>query len=397
MKHKRLLGYGGLGLTLIALGVAFVKPISSSNLLIRARADMGNLSVTFNSSSTVESGSIKSGSCVLSSGLQMSGIKAYATIANDSNPTSTEISRFYAGNGSVVFSVDSPASNFRALKSIAFTYISGSYSGNMKIMWSSNNSTWTTISASCGIASQVLPSGAHYLKVVNDGGYARFNSFTLDYSCSDDPEEKELSSISVSGQTSEFTVGDTFSFGGTVTAHYSDSSSANVTNSATFSGYNLSQAGEQTVTISYTEDGVTKTTTYDIEVKEAPVPSKTLSYLLTEKSYVVSGKIGTFLYELTLDFTNKIATARRCPYDSGPSALADFYTQTFNYSANDSTITLSITSVGSPTQTGGSSVALAARLKANGSVSVAITNDEISTLNIGLYNSGGTLQGTISL
>lgn len=51
MKYKRLLGYGALGLTLIALGVAFVKPISSSNLLIRARADMGNLSVTFSSSS----------------------------------------------------------------------------------------------------------------------------------------------------------------------------------------------------------------------------------------------------------------------------------------------------------------------------------------------------------
>lgn len=172
MKHKRLLGYGGLGLTLIAIGVAFVKPISTSNLLISARADMGNLSVTFNNSSTVESGSIQSSSCVLSSGLQMSGIKTYATISNSSNPQFTEISRFANGNDSVVFSVDSPASNFRTLKSIGFTYRNTSYQGNMNIMWSSNNSSWTTISASCGIASQALPSGAHYLKIVNNGGYA---------------------------------------------------------------------------------------------------------------------------------------------------------------------------------------------------------------------------------
>ncbi len=81
-----------------------------------------------------------------------------------------------------------------------------------------------------------------------------------------------LSSISVSGQTSEFTVGDTFSFGGTVTAHYSDSSSANVTSAATFSGYDMSQAGEQSVTVSYTESGVTKTTIYSITVKSSSTP-----------------------------------------------------------------------------------------------------------------------------
>lgn len=75
-----------------------------------------------------------------------------------------------------------------------------------------------------------------------------------------------LSSISVSGYTTEFAVGDTFAFGGTVTAHYSDSSSANVTASATFSGYDMSTAGNQTVTVSYTEGGVNKTTTYDITV-----------------------------------------------------------------------------------------------------------------------------------
>ena len=77
---------------------------------------------------------------------------------------------------------------------------------------------------------------------------------------------KTLSSISVSGQTTSFAVGDTFSFGGTVTAHFSDSSTSDVTSSATFSGYNMNSAGNQTVTVSYTYSGTTKTTSYSITV-----------------------------------------------------------------------------------------------------------------------------------
>lgn len=80
---------------------------------------------------------------------------------------------------------------------------------------------------------------------------------------------KTLSSISISGQTTSFTVDDTFSFGGTVTAHFSDSSTSNVTTSATFSGYNMSVAGNYTVTVSYTYGGTTKTTTYSITVSSS--------------------------------------------------------------------------------------------------------------------------------
>ncbi len=90
-------------------------------------------------------------------------------------------------------------------------------------------------------------------------------------------ESKTLSSISVSGGTTAFTVGDTFTFGGTVTAHYSDSSSANVTSSATFSGYNMNTAGNYTVTASYSEGGVTKTATYGITVSAPTTPTISLN------------------------------------------------------------------------------------------------------------------------
>lgn len=83
------------------------------------------------------------------------------------------------------------------------------------------------------------------------------------------PTPKTLSSISISGYQTAFTVGDTFVFGGTVTAHYSDSTSENVTSSATFSGYNMSNTGNQTVTVSYTYSGTTKTATYQITVSSS--------------------------------------------------------------------------------------------------------------------------------
>lgn len=92
---------------------------------------------------------------------------------------------------------------------------------------------------------------------------------TATYTITVNAAAKTLSSISISGQTTSFTVDDTFSFGGTVTAHFSDSSSSNVTASATFSGYNMSVAGNYTITVSYTYSGTTKTATYSITVQSS--------------------------------------------------------------------------------------------------------------------------------
>lgn len=81
---------------------------------------------------------------------------------------------------------------------------------------------------------------------------------------------KVLDHISLDGQTTTFTEGDEFAFGGTVTAHYDDESTKDVTTSATFTGYDMSILGtEQTVTVSYTEGGVTKEASYNIIVNAA--------------------------------------------------------------------------------------------------------------------------------
>ena len=105
----------------------------------------------------------------------------------------------------------------------------------------------------------------------------RFFEFSQAVFYHDVASSATLDNITLSGTyPTEFYVGDAFSHEGmTVTAHYSDASSLDVTSSATFSGYNMSTAGDQTVTVSYEESSVEKTTTYDITV--SPVPSVVLT------------------------------------------------------------------------------------------------------------------------
>ena len=84
------------------------------------------------------------------------------------------------------------------------------------------------------------------------------------------PVEKTLVSIAVSGQKTEFTVGEAFTHDtAVVTATYSDNSTKDVTASATFSSPDMASAGTKTVTVSYTEGTATKTTSYDITVSAA--------------------------------------------------------------------------------------------------------------------------------
>ena len=77
-----------------------------------------------------------------------------------------------------------------------------------------------------------------------------------------------LSSISISGQKTEYSIGESF-VKPTVTAHYSDGTTANVTSTAEFSGFSSTSSGQRTITVSYTEDSITKTVTYTINVKSS--------------------------------------------------------------------------------------------------------------------------------
>ena len=82
--------------------------------------------------------------------------------------------------------------------------------------------------------------------------------------------KKALTSIAISGSyKTKIPTGSDFVFGGTVRAYYTDGTSAIVTSSATFSGYNMSTAGTYTVMVSYRENGITRTETYSLQVANA--------------------------------------------------------------------------------------------------------------------------------
>lgn len=100
------------------------------------------------------------------------------------------------------------------------------------------------------------------------------------YKYVDNTTPKVLSSITLSGEyPTSFHVGDAFSHEGmAVTATYDNASTKDVTASATFSGYDMAAVGNQTVTVSYTENEVTKTAEYSITVNApATLTSITLS------------------------------------------------------------------------------------------------------------------------
>lgn len=118
---------------------------------------------------------------------------------------------------------------------------------------------------------------------ISFNGTVKFKSITITYTTHEVPT---LQSISLGGNyKTAFYTGDEFSFGGTVTANYSDNSTKDVTENTKFSGYDLSNVGQQTVTASYTEADVTKTVTYGITVSDFTPHAGTYSIELNMNFY----------------------------------------------------------------------------------------------------------------
>ena len=213
-------------------------------------------------------------------GLYYSGKNSSATITNKSISefsnfaTSTESSLTVyvdgicnSGTNSVkVSTIDSSGTVIETTNALTGKFGSGSNSSNAK---SAGPFTFTPSTAVSGLQIVIgdkccvtkVSYSYSYTKEITGGGTT-----------------KTLSSISITNQTTSFTVGETWSFGGTVTANYSDNSHADVTNDVTFSGNSTSTTGTKTVTVSYTEGDVTKTATYNITVSAQAVTNYTVTF-----------------------------------------------------------------------------------------------------------------------
>ena len=133
-----------------------------------------------------------------------------------------------------------------------------------------------------------------------EGEYTRKSSYKI--TIKEKPVTVTLTSISLSGyyQTA-FMEGATFNYNGlVVTAHYSDNSSKEVTN-YTVSSPDMSILGTQEVTVSYTENNITKTASYSIEInRESPPlpPEKELESISLGGDYETDFFVGdTFKYD----------------------------------------------------------------------------------------------------
>ena len=110
--------------------------------------------------------------------------------------------------------------------------------------------------------------------------------------------------LAVSEPKTAFNVGDTFKLGGKVLQVWRGKEDDDVTASATFSGYNMSTEGKQTVTVTVGDESVT----YEITVNPAgtvhpTTVTKTMDSIVTENKYTISSgsDIGTKQNPLKID------------------------------------------------------------------------------------------------
>ena len=79
-----------------------------------------------------------------------------------------------------------------------------------------------------------------------------------------------LSSITTENETTEYEIGEDFSYNGICTAHYNNGTSKVVTPVVETGTLNMNKQGVYQIQLSYTEGGVTKTTSYSISVIATP-------------------------------------------------------------------------------------------------------------------------------
>ena len=205
-------------------------------------------------------------------------------------------------SGSTKLTTPSPSYN-DTNKEVTWSAITGASSYQVKVD-SGSYATATSPYDVSGLTTGV----SHTVYVIAKGDGTNYTDSDAGSTTFTPTTPKVLSSISVSGQTTTFNQGDTFAFGGTVTAHYEDSTTADVTASATFSGYDLSTSGSQTVTVSYGG----KTTTYSITVNESPKFEliKSTNDLVAGSEYLIggSGENNGYFISTTQASNNRTAT-----------------------------------------------------------------------------------------
>ena len=212
--------------------------------------------------------SVESYDSMTTTAAQWSSPKATVAVAKGSATTNTNnycppantSTRMYK-NSSISFT---PSSEYKITSIVAQATTSGYASALSESTWTNATATFDSTTFAVTITPTVQKDAVSAVI----GGTTGLTSIVVHY---ENVSSSPLSSITLSGTyPTVFKQGDDFSHTGMiVTANYEDESSSDVTSSATWTGYDMTTAGEQEVTVSYTEKGITKTATYSITVRES--------------------------------------------------------------------------------------------------------------------------------
>lgn len=159
---------------------------------------------------------------------------------------------------------------------------------------------------------------------------------------------KVLQSITLSGYNSRLAKGSTYVYGGTVTANYSDGTTADVTSSASYSRYNMSTAGTYQVLVTYDEGGVHTYKYYTLTVYGSNTlfqGTKTYSWKLSNSTPPNHIKIYTDnnmpsgTYRVTFTMSDKLNSGSYFEDDTSTSTKPSSpHTMTINASSTSNSI-----------------------------------------------------------
>ena len=190
------------------------------------------------------------------------------------NANASELRLYYSASGTggsiTIVPEDGITITDAVIKTSTEPLMGYSVDGGSVVTISKENSQYTIedISASSSLTLQ---------NVNTTNTQLRISTIELTYSQAGGLQQKNLSSISLDSTNAKtnYYVDDDFIYNGLiVTAHYDDNSESVVTPTSV-STPDMSTAGNKTVTVTYTEGGVTKTATYQITVSEPTVTSIT--------------------------------------------------------------------------------------------------------------------------
>lgn len=383
--NKKILGFGTLALPIVVAASMFFAMNPNMNLLNKVQADDVSGSIEF--STTAGTRTLPGNNTIITSGKTSGGFSlySYADDNNLSGISDSTIANTCQNYGYIYFSESNTQLKhfkFQSVNSIRIDTVGDVYK-TIEISNSIDGENFSVVKTESGNFSSktISVSGLRYLriKVFRSSAYelTEISKIVLGYNCSTSYSGDNLKSISVVDPVTEYFVDGIF-VEPKVVATYEDDTQFDVSGLASFSGYDLSVAGEQTVTATYSEKGILKTTQYNITVNESGsgsvadhlVEHGTFSMIAKESSQTI-GEL-TFTNNTTGSITIQ-NTNQFTPWTEN---------QTFNWSISADSITVSFTNISSPAYSNH------AHIESSNKLTVTFdANNNITKLSLPLTNS----------